>query len=546
MKALLFRPHMRRALLSLGLSSFSACLFAQHVSFDPIVSTFAGTGVAGLKNGAGDVAQFNVVSSIDFDSKGNAFVVDAKNNCIRKITPQGVVSTFGSTAVLKNPHDLVIDKNDNLYVSDLNNRCIRKITPAGVISLYAGVAGSAAYVDGPKATAKFYSPRYLALDKDGNLYVRDAKLVNTQLLSYIRKVTPDGAVSTLVGGALGYVDDRGSKARFRDPEGMVGDTSGNLYIVDSGNERIRKIRLSDTLVTTVAGATSFGFVDGTLADARFHTPIDIDIDRMGNLYVSDYTNQAIRKISGNYVTTLAGTDTAGFVNGAGSLAKFAEPISVAVDSIGNVFVCDVTNNVIRKIAPQKTAAFTTTPGVASAIQALYVSGDNLDASLLTVKAPQGYEISFGETSGFASQLSITGLNGSVKTTKVFLRIAANNSAGVLNGAVTLFATVSLNAVSSALSVQGTISGPLGLGEEMEANARIYPNPATDELFIETSTDWSTTECQVFSMEGKLLLSTQVPLSSTRQSLDVSGLKEGMYVLKMSNGKQNGYSTFAKK
>jgi len=547
MKSLLFSSKIRIGVLVLSLSTFSIHVRAQFTAFDPIVSTFAGTGAKGLVNGAGNVARFGVVSAIKLDSKGNAYVVDASNNCVRKITPAGVVSTFGNTTTLKNPFGLAIDKQDNLYVTDLNNRCIRKITPAGVMSLYAGVAGSAAYIDGPKGTAKFYSPTTIATDLQGNVYVVDNKFTNPTLQNFIRKIAPDGSVSTLVGGPDGYVDAIGNKARFKDPQGMIADSLGNLYVVDGGNNKIRKIRLSDTLVTTFAGGSMHGYMDGNLTTARFYAPQELTFDKLGNFYLTDYHNQLIRKISDNFVSTYAGVyDSAGYVNGAGTLAKFDYPIGIVSDSAGNLLVCDVTNNVIRKISPQKLAPFTASVGAASPVQPLYVSGDNLDGSLMTVKAPAGYEVSLDGTSGFSSEVVLTGIEGSVLTTKVFLRLSANNVQGARNGEVTLVASVSLVPTSSTMAIVGTVSGPLGLENSLKNSAHVYPNPAANELFIESSSDWQVTDCQVVSMDGKLHYATQLTISTNTQSIDISSLEQGIYVLRLSNGKQQTYTTFSKR
>lgn len=544
----LFTSALKKFAFLLPLTLLSVCLHAQYVSFDPIVSTFAGTGAKGLVNGAGTVAKFGVVSAIKLDSKGNAFVVDASNNCIRKITPAGVVSTFGNTITLKNPYSLAIDKNDNLYVTDLNNRCIRKITPAGVISLYAGVAGAAAYVDGLKGTAKFYGPTNIAIDQNGILYVNDFKLVNTAMQSYIRRVALDGSVSTFVGGPDGYVDGVGKKARFKEPAGMLADTLGNLYVVDGGNHKIRKIHLEDTVVTTIAGGPSHGYRDSTLLTTLFSSPQELAFDKIGNIYVTDYTNQLVRKITGNYVTTLAGVpDTAGYVNGAGTLAKFDYPIGIVSDSVGNLLVCDVTNNVIRKITAQKLIAFKTTAGAPSIVQTMYVSGDNLDNSLLKVLAPQGYEVSITEKGTYSQQLVLTGKRGAVNTTGIFIRLSANNAEGVRNGQVTLSGTVASVEKAANLPVEGVVSGSLGFEHEVRNNSvHVYPNPVTDELLIEANVDWQVTECQVFALDGKLVLDAKLFLSSEARSLDVSRLQSGVYVLKLNNGSRNTYASFAKK
>ena len=268
------------------------------------VSTFAGlAGSSGSVDGTGSAARFHFPSSVGVDSASNVYVVDRFNFTIRKITPAGVVSTVaglagtwgstdgsGSAARFYYPSDLAVDSESNVYVADEYNHTIRKITPAGVVSTLAGLAGTWGSADGVGSGARFYSPRGLAVDGAGNVYVAD--LIN----STVRKITPAGVVSTPVGmaGSSGSADGAGSAARFNRPLSVALDAASNVYVADTENRTIRKIT-PDRVVTTLAGLAGWpGSADGTGSAARFVGPRGLAIDGAGKVYVSDSGNDTIR------------------------------------------------------------------------------------------------------------------------------------------------------------------------------------------------------------------------------------------------------------
>ncbi len=232
------------------------------------------------------------------------------------------------------------DASGNMYVADFYNHKVRKISPSGVVSTLAG-SGTAGYQDGAGSTARFVYPSGVAVDASGNVYVTDRD--NHR----IRKITPSGVVSTLAGsGSIGSANGTGTAASFYTPTGITIDGSGNLYVSDYNNHRIRKITPLG-VVTTYAGTGAQGFSNGAALSATFRNPHGLTMDSQGNLYVADRHNYAIRKISNTgVVSTIAGDGTSGYANGIGTSARFGWPNAVAIDGSGHLYVADQTNHMI--------------------------------------------------------------------------------------------------------------------------------------------------------------------------------------------------------
>ena len=318
-----------------------------------VVSTLAGQATGGFSDATGTNAMFNTPIGVAVDLSGNVYVGDYSNNKIRKITPAGVVSTFagqqtggysdamGTNAKFANPVDVAVDTLGNVYVADSNNQRIRKITAAGVVTTLAGQNGSG-YSDATGTNAMFAYPYGVSVDLSGNVYVGDE---NNQR---IRKITPGGVVSTLAGqNSSGFSDAVGTNAVFNLPYGVAPDTSGNVYVSDSSNNRIRKITTAG-VVSTIAGQASSGYSDAVGANAMFNNPQCLCVDSLGNIYVSDTTGQKIRKITqSGSVTTIGGSTTQGFIDS--GQASFNNPYGITVDTSGNVYVGDKSNNRIRKV-----------------------------------------------------------------------------------------------------------------------------------------------------------------------------------------------------
>ncbi len=321
---------------------------------------FAGQpGGAGYSDGPCSTARFNQPWGAAVDGAGTVYVVERANHTIRKITG-GVVTTLAgsagssgsadgtnSAARFYYPSGAAVDNAGNLFVADTSNHTIRKVTPEGVVTTLAGSAGLGGSADGTNSTARFFVPNGVAVDSAGNVYVADTG--NNK----IRKVTRDGVVTTLAGsaGPGGSADGTNSTARFASPEGIAVDSAGDLYVADSGNQTIRKVTSAGVVTTLAGSALQSGSADGTNSAARFNFPIAVSVDTQGTLYVADNNNGTIRQVtSDGTVTTLAGSaGQAGTVDGAGSAARFIAPRSVALDSAGTLYVADYNANTIRKV-----------------------------------------------------------------------------------------------------------------------------------------------------------------------------------------------------
>ncbi len=334
-----------------------------------MVSTFAGsTSQQGTNDGVGGAARFMSPVALAVDQTNNVYVADQGGNTIRFITPDGTVSTLagqgkvsgtnngvGAAAQFNGPQGVAVDAGGNVYVSDSGNQTIRKIDATGTVTTLAGSPLQSGSKDGANSTALFSTPRGIAVDSATNVYVADS--VN----STIRKLVPAGTnwvVTTLAGspGQHGTMDVVGTEARFQIPYGLAVDAGGNIYAIDHSNDSIRKITPAG-LVSTFAGAPGVaGSVDGRGAPAQFAQPVSIAVDSSTNIYVADYGNVTVRKISPigtNWlVTTLAGSvGVTGTNDGTGSAALFGHFHGIGVDGAQNVYVTDTENLTIRKITP---------------------------------------------------------------------------------------------------------------------------------------------------------------------------------------------------
>jgi sugar lactone lactonase YvrE len=328
-----------------------------------VITTVAGNGTFGFSgdNGPATGAQFTSPDGVAVDSAGNLYIEDSGNRRIRKVS-NGVITTVAgngtpgfsgdngpaTSAQLNGPEGIAVDSAGNLYIGDSGNYRIRKVS-GGVITTVAG-NGTEGYSgdNGPATSAQLRWVRGVAVDSAGNLYIADSG--NDR----IRKVS-GGVITTVAGnGTYGYSGDNGpaTSARLRSPTGVAVDSAGNLYIADQSNSRIRKI--SNGVITTVAGSGTFGYSgdDGPATSAQLRFPTGVAVDSAGNIFIADSDNMRIRKVSNGVITTVAGNGTFGHSgdNGPATSAQLAPPRGIAVDSAGNVFIADRDNFRIRKVS----------------------------------------------------------------------------------------------------------------------------------------------------------------------------------------------------
>jgi hypothetical protein len=353
--------------------AFAASGTAQPYTF----TTIAGLrGVSGTADGTNSTARFYRPSGLAVDRAGSIYVADLLNHTIRKIAPAGtnwVVSTLAGLAgtlgsadgtndqaQFDHPSAVAVDNAGNLFVTDNYGQTIRKVTPAGtnwVVSTVAGLAWAAGSDDGTNSDARFNGPQALAVDSSGMLYVTD------RINCTVRGVSPVGAdwlVNTLAGTAVvnygGFKDGKNGDAEFNLPFGISRHSGGNLYVADFGNNAIRRISPvgPDWVTSTVTGFSgATGTNDGTARHAMFNSPNGIAVDASETLYVTDQFNYTIRKVApaGNswVVSTIGGLALAAGTNdGVGTSARFYRPWGIALDGAGNFFVADSFNNTIRR------------------------------------------------------------------------------------------------------------------------------------------------------------------------------------------------------
>ncbi len=464
------------------------------VTKNGIINTFAGTGqVGGVGNfgdgGPANQAYLHLPGGLAVDSTGNVYIADTGDNTIRKITTDGIINTIAgdglpsytgdgslaTTAELHSPEDVAVDGSGNVYIADTGNAYIRKVTTDGNINFIAG-DGSIGYSgDGAAANlAGLIEPYAIALDSSGNVYFTEPED------GRVREITiSNGFINTIVGnGNLGFSGDGGAaaKATTHLPTGLAIDSSGNLYIADSLNNRIRKV--SGTTISTIAGSGVFSYSGdgGPATAAQLNSPQAVAVDASGNVYVADTSNNVVRQISAKgVISTIAGNGTAGFGgdNGAATSAQLSAPQGVAVDASGNVYVADTANARVRKISGGTitTVAGSGTPGYAGDGAAATSAQLNTPVGLAVDKSGNLYIADVGasvvrkvSTGGIITTVAGNGAQGYSGDTGPATGAMLNGPEGVaVDGAGNLYITDTLNAVVREVTPGGTITTLAGSG-----------------------------------------------------------------------------------
>lgn len=421
-----------------------------------ITATLAGAPPTASVDGSGSAARFNLPSAVAVDSSGTVYVADKSNHTIRKITASGTVSTFvgaagragsgdgtGINAQFSQPSALVIDRNGTLFVADTGNNTIRRVSSSGNVTTFAGSPGVRGAVNNFGTAASFDHPTGIAIDTAGNLYVAD------QSNHLIRKITTSGSVSTVAGtaGLVGSQNGTGSAARFFLPESVAVDTAGNVYVSDR-NHIIRKITPNGVVTTLAGSAGEAGSADGTGASARFNQPAGLRVDANGNLLVADANNHTIRMInaSGAVLTVGGKAGEIGSADGLTGTATFNHPHDIAVDTNGNLYVADTDNGAIRKgtapaptlpvISAQPSAQSAITGGravfIVTAANAVSYQWMKNGVAIPGATSASLVLINVQSSDAGNYQVVITGTGGEVQSVSVPLTVAPQSGVRLIN------------------------------------------------------------------------------------------------------------------
>jgi len=343
------------------------------------ISTFAGTGAQGSSGDSADAtkAELNYPRKIAISSSNEMYIADTGNDLVRKITEQSnstyniyriagslisdsVAGNAGysgdggpsTAAQLDHPQGIALDSSGNVYIADTNNNVVRRIDhSSGIITTIAGTGTSGYSGDGQVAmSATLNHPMGISFNSNGDLFVADYGN------HVVRKIAASTAVITTVAGTgtQGFAGDgaAATSGMLAYPADIALDASGELYIADSGNHRVRKVA-TDGTISTVAGNGTAGFTGdgGNATAAELSSPQGLALSSTGDLYIADYAVNVVRKVSNGTITTFAGDGTSGYYGDGGKAtdAELFVPSGIALDSSGNVYIADAGNNVIRKV-----------------------------------------------------------------------------------------------------------------------------------------------------------------------------------------------------
>lgn len=397
---------------------------------------------------------------------------------------------YATSINLGNPGALVTDNAGNLYVTEFVDQKVIKIDTAGIIHIIAG-NGSTGYTgnNGPATDASLNYPYGLAFDSIGNLYISD------DLNNVIRKVDLAGIITTFAGNdTLGYDGDNGpaTNAKLYEPFGIDFDNSGNLYVADFGNNLVRKITPAGIISTVAGNAGTFGYTGngGPATDASLFNPADVAIDAHNNLLIADDDNATVRIVSltTGIIQSFAGRDTFAFGGdgGAATAAWLSYPAGVCVDSSGNVLIADVANNRIRSVS---------TLGIINTIAGNGTntfSGDNGPAT----------------SAGFFYPNDIA----TDRTGNIYVADSHNfrvRKLSVMNG-------------ESVINVAGNT-----------IEIQVFPNPANDYLYIYESQQNQTSSADILDMNGRIISSFS--FTGANATLNIQTLPKGCYILRLNTG-----------
>ena len=398
----------RVALDSAGNLYFSSGNSVFKMTAAGTLALVAGNSRAGFSGDGGPAAyaQLNAPAGIAFDKLGNVFIADSGNNRVRIVDSNGIINTYAGNGhispggarsfndsepatdgLLHLPMGVAVNKDGNLLIADTGDNLIRIVTLDGLINTFAGDSYPGFLGDGGNPeSAEFHTPSDVFVDSSGNVFIAD--MGNAR----VREIATTGVINTIAGtGAIGYSGDAAlaTAANLLAPVSVAVDSGGNVYIVESGDARIRKID-STLNINTVAGIGTLGFSgDGAQAvNSQMNNPTGIAVDSSGNMYIADSANLRIRKVSSGNMSTVAGNGLSSFSgdNGPGIGAQMDSPQGVAADAAGNIYISDTNNNEVRRLGKDGTIARYAGNGSAG------FGGDNGAAASAQLNGPQGLAV----------------------------------------------------------------------------------------------------------------------------------------------------------
>ena len=389
-----------RLWLGVGVAAVAAIAVtgAFGVSSSGTITTIAGTGKPGFSGDGGPAARalLRSVYGVAVDRQGNVYVGDTANRRVRKISAAGTMTTFAGTggapvsvalrgdggpatsAALYLPRGVAVDGEGNVYIADFADHRVRKVSPAGTITTFAGSGvGGFSGDGGPATSARLSGPTGMAVDGEGNVYIADSR--NQR----VRRVSRSGTITTFAGGGASRGDGGpATSARLLGDLEVAVDRLGNVYIADFGDRRVRKVSLAGTITAFAGGGSSLGD-GGRATSAQLRTPYGVAADSQGTVYIADYADHRVREVSpGGTITTFAGTGSGGYSGDGGpaTSARIYAPYGLAVDRQGNVYIAEYGNHTVRKVAKASAAAaLTLTLSGASTQQLLTQKGITVTA-----------------------------------------------------------------------------------------------------------------------------------------------------------------------
>lgn len=577
-----------------------AALFAVSNSSGQIINTIAGTGTGGFAGDGADAtaANFYNPAAIKRDAIGNLYIADFSNHRVRKIDTFGVVTTIAGNGVatyggdggdataasIRQPAGIALDGSGNIYISDNFNNRIRKVDAGGNISTVAGNGTGGYSGDGGAATAAMINrPMGITTDATGNIYFAD------ESNHVIRKVTVStGVISTVAGnGIAGYSTGIATMSNLRQPKDVAVDASGNIYIADWMNHRVRMVNTSGNIVD-LAGDGTMGFSgDGYPAtSARVNKPIAVWIDASGNLLVADNGNSRLRKIylaGAGHIATICGNGTVSFAGDGGpaSAAALNSPTGVFSDASGAIYFADQGNHRIRKIASvppppppfivgttslcegatttlgisisggtwsssSTTTATIDASGVVTAITAgttiiTYMTSTGMDTALITVH-PQPAAITGASSVCIAATTSYSCTPAGGTWASSSSSTATVDASGTVTGIAAGSVTISYNLTGGCNSTLGitVIACPTNINETSlhQSSFSVFPNPSQGQFSITIPPSNSETVLTITDIMGRSVRTLHMQPGTITIKQDISDIQAGIYIVSITNADSN--------